>query len=160
MEELVSSVRNVEVRVRDAIDGDLPSRRSRRSRHQQQMLIEETMFRSTEGPSDPINLLLVGAMFKDEAPWLYELAVESYRGLQSKDRNKGVVALRKFAEALDTATRGPFFDDFSRMPVKMIRHEIIDRYLHLYGGQRTKSGAPVIRKTASPEKLAAETDTD
>ena len=155
LEELVSSVRNVEVRIRDVADGDYPMRKSRRTRHQQ-MFVEGMIFESSDGPSDPLNLLLVASLFRDDAPWLYELGKEAYHALQSNQREKAFKAIKKFAEALDMSMRGPFLDDISRMPVQFIRHEFIEKYLNSFVLTETKTSLSPARRHMATKKLPNE----
>jgi hypothetical protein len=111
LEELVASVRSVETRVRDAMDEDFgPRRRSRRRIHPG-MLMELTHSISDD-PHDPIQLLVFFSLFKDDAPWLYELALELYRAITSRNLRKAQGARDKLKRALDMVRRGPFLEMF------------------------------------------------
>jgi hypothetical protein len=132
LEELVSSIRSVEMRVRDVVDDDLPFRKRRRPRFHP-MMIHEMMHKSSDGPNDPLNLLIAGSFLKDDAPWIYELALEAYRALRSGSRGDGQDAIRRFIEAIDTLQRGSFSEEFGidRMALKIISFEMLHPFLEL-----------------------------
>lgn len=127
LEELVSSVRTVEMRVRDAMDGDPFLRKRRRMRYHPSMM-HELMHRTSEGPRDPIQLLFVASLLKDDAPWIYEIALDAYRELRAGKRTEGQKALRRFLDSLEMLQRSPFYmeSDYDHMSIKMIRSEFSD----------------------------------
>lgn len=127
LEELVSSVRSVEMRVRDVMDDDPTFRKRRRSRLHPGMM-HELMHRTAEGPRDPVQLLFVASLLRDDAPWIYELALEAYRALRSGRRGEGQKSIRRFMDALDMIQRVPFFDELGidRMTLKMIRSDFFN----------------------------------
>ncbi len=129
LEELVSSVRSVEMRVRDVMDDDLPFRKRRRPRFHP-MMIHEMMYKSSEGPSDPINLLIAGSFLKDDAPWIYELALEAYRSFRSRKAGESQTAIRRFLDAIDALQNGPFSEELGidRMALKMMRSEVLSPF--------------------------------
>lgn len=109
LEELVSSVRNVEMRVRDSIDEDYPNRRKYRRRLSPSMLMDMTHSISDD-PNDPLQILVFFGMFKDDVPWLYELALDFYRAITSNNRTQARAAHRKLTRALELARRGPMLE--------------------------------------------------
>lgn len=109
LEELVSSIRSVETRVRDAMDDDGVPRRKWRRRLSPGMVMDITHSIS-DGPEDPIQILVFFSLFKEELPWLYELALDLYRALSAGNRVKAVAAHRKLKRALEVAERGPYFE--------------------------------------------------
>lgn len=92
LEELVSSVRGVEMRLRDTIDEDPNWRRSRRTRIHPMMLMDISRHFG-EGPGDPISILVLASQFRDGAPWVYEIALEAYRAMMA---GRGVGALHAY----------------------------------------------------------------
>jgi len=84
MEEMKVLVRDLPSRVTEqmAEAGD-PIRR-RRMRHFHPMMFEE-MFHITGDPSDPIGILMAASLIRDDAPWLYEIAMEAYKAVKSGD---------------------------------------------------------------------------
>ncbi len=97
----------VENRLTDAID---PIRR-RRSRRFSPMMMDELMHMS-EVSRDPIGILMVTSMFRDDLPWLHELGQEVYRAIKSGDRNeidRTIQVLRRTSEMM---MHGPFMEEF------------------------------------------------
>jgi len=127
LEELVSSIRGVEMRVRDVMDDEPFLRKRRRSRIHPGM-IHEIMHRMGGGPGDPIQILIVGSLLREDAPWIYELALEAYRAMRSRRREEGHKALRRFIDAIDILQRVPFSDELGidRMALKIIRSEFFE----------------------------------
>lgn len=110
LEELVSSVRSVEMRVRDSMEQGPHSRSRRRSRADPEMM-NMLMHKLADGPHDPIQILFIGTQYKDDVPWIYELAVEAYRTLTSGSKMEGTRALRRLSKAVDLLQHGPFSDE-------------------------------------------------
>ncbi len=109
LEELVAGVRTVEMRVRDAIE-EHPEGRLRRRRRMHPGMIMDISSRISDGPDDPIQLLIFASLFRDEVPWLYEMALETYRAIRAGDDKIAHQAYRRFQEAIDALRRGPFLD--------------------------------------------------
>jgi TIR domain len=129
LEELVSSVRSVEMRVRDVMDDEPFFRRRRRSRIHP-MMMHELIHRTSDGPNDPVQLLYVGSLLRDDAPWLYELALEAYRTLRSGSIGDGQRSVRRFLESFEMLQKGEFSEEFGidRMTLKMIRSEFLHSF--------------------------------
>jgi hypothetical protein len=58
--------------------------RRRRTRRIHPMMIEEILHMSGD-PSDPVGILMVASLIRDDLPWLYELAMEVYRAAKDGD---------------------------------------------------------------------------
>lgn len=111
VEEMKSLVRDLPSRVAERMTelGD-PLRRKRLRRFHP-MMIDELLHMTGE-PGDPIGILMAASVFRDDAPWLYELAMEAYRAAQSGDPAsvKSVITrIHRFAEMM---MRGPLMEDF------------------------------------------------
>jgi hypothetical protein len=61
-----------------------------------------------EGPTDPIRILVAASGYKDELPWLYELAADFYRTSKSRTRSGAQAALRRLQRAVEIVIEGPF----------------------------------------------------
>ena len=109
MEELVASVRSFEVRFRDVVDEEPNFRRRIRRRIHPGMIMDLTR-EISENPSDPIGILILYSHFKDEIPWLYEIAVEFYHAIVSNDRIRAKAARVRLKRATDSMRHGPFMD--------------------------------------------------
>jgi hypothetical protein len=66
---------------------------------------------------DPISLLIVASLFREEMPWMYELGIEAYRMDKDGTPEDALAARRRFLKAGDLMRRGPFgFDEFGFDP--------------------------------------------
>jgi TIR domain len=116
LEELVSSVRTLDSRFRElAEDGPRGFKGKRKRFHP--MMIREMMQMHGEKRGDPITLLMLASMFKEDAPWIYELGLEAYHASRSGTREGGISARKRFHKATQMLAEGPFmFDDFGGDP--------------------------------------------
>jgi hypothetical protein len=85
--------------------------RRRRMRRLHPMMIDELVHMSGI-PGDPVGILMAASLVREDAPWLYELAMEVYRAVKSGDRGaieREVTRLDRFSEL---TMRGPFMEEF------------------------------------------------
>jgi hypothetical protein len=99
----------------DKIEGSLQQvqryRSSRAMRRFSPMMINELMHVAGE-PGDPTGILVAASFIRDDAPWLYELAMEVYRAVKSNNPpaiQREMKRLRRFSEVM---MRGPFQEEF------------------------------------------------
>jgi TIR domain len=110
LEELVTSVRSLDSRFRD-ID-DEPSRSlHRRWRRSHPMMMKEIFHVVGAKPGDPIGLLALASIFRDEVPWMYELGIEAYRMAKDGTPEEAAIAKKRFRRAAEMMRHGPFFED-------------------------------------------------
>ena len=108
--KLVEEMKALPSRVAERIAESGESFRRRRQRRFHPMMLEELMHMSG-GPGDPTGILMAASMVRDEAPWLYELAMEVYRAAKSGEPeaiNREMKRLQHFSEF---AMRGPFMEE-------------------------------------------------
>lgn len=87
-----------------------PSRRRRMRRFHPRMF-EEIMHMSGE-PGDPVAILMVASMARDDMPWLYELAMEVYRALKEGNLEtieREIKRLRRFSSVM---MQSPLMEEF------------------------------------------------
>jgi hypothetical protein len=77
-------------------------------------MIMEMTHNIGDGPEDPIQLLIHASFFRDEIPWLYELALEAYRGIRSGSSSASHSAYQRYRDAIHSLRRGPFMDIYGR----------------------------------------------
>lgn len=83
--KLVEEMKALPARVAERLgDFDEAGMRRRRNRRVHPGMLEEVMFRND--PGEPLGILMAASMFRDEAPWLYEVAMDTYRAIKSGDR--------------------------------------------------------------------------
>jgi hypothetical protein len=130
LEELVTGVRALDARVRDILEdsGRLSSRR-RRKFHP--FMIEEMLHRFARKRNDPLGILIIASLVREEVPWLYEIGLQAYRDAQSGNRKAAQSSLRRFKEATKMLLRGPLpIEEFGMDPrmMDMFGH-MIERYI-------------------------------
>src|SRR5262249_37569439 len=104
LEELVTSVRGLDVRLRE----DDP-RTWRRRRLHPEFLVHSMITIGERVGDRNLSILMLASYFRDEAPWLYELGLEVYRtsqfgGGQSK---QAAMARKRFMRMIDAIRHGP-----------------------------------------------------
>jgi hypothetical protein len=107
LEELVSGVRSLDLRLRDGFDGQNEKwpRRSRRKI----VIAREIADRLSQRIEPKIGLLVLASLLKDDAPWIYELAAEAVRTRpfpRGSDRS-----FRALRDALDFSIHNGFADE-------------------------------------------------
>jgi TIR domain len=153
LEELVSSVRTLDGRFREISEDGPRSVKSKRRRFHP-MMFREIMHMMSEKPGDPIGILVFASMFRDEAPWLYEIGAEAYRASSNGNREEGRIARRRFKRAIDILSEGPFMFDEMGFDPKM-GHMLMREFEHF--GEMFDSDSP--RKSMKrPEPPSSTTD--
>jgi hypothetical protein len=82
-EEVKVMFKDLPSRVEGRLSKSLGSPRERRRRRFHPMMFERMMFEGGPGESDPIGILVAAGLARDDAPWLYELALETYRTIKT-----------------------------------------------------------------------------
>ncbi len=106
-EEMKALPSRVAERLTEAGDGF----RRRKHRRFHPMMFDEIMHMAGE-TGDPVAILMAASLIREDAPWLYELAMEVYRAVKAGDREgiqREMQRLRRFSEF---GMRGPWVDEF------------------------------------------------
>lgn len=134
LEELVTSVRTLDGRFRELAE-DGPKSARHRSRRFHPMMVRELSQMLGSKRGDPIGLLIVASMFREEMPWMYELGIEAYRVARDGNSEKALAARLQFQRAADLMVKGPFgseeFGFDPRMMHMMVRE--LDRFMDFEG---------------------------
>lgn len=102
------------------------------------MILEEMMHMEMKFDDPNVNFLMMISVFKDELPWVYEIGLETYRGLKStRSKVEKRKLLETFERALEMVGHPIFREMYSKsedmyMFSKEIRHftlRFLDRYL-------------------------------
>lgn len=103
-----------------------------------------------DGAKDPIQILLICSLLRDDVPWLYELGVEVYRNINSGNAREARKAHRKFIRALEMLRHGPFMDEMDKHTHMMVHDALsmIELNLEQYEG---KNSLREKEKTENPE---------
>jgi hypothetical protein len=84
--------------------------RRRRMRRFHPMMFEELMHMS-DNPGDPVGILMAASIIRDDAPWLYELAMEVYRAVKSGDRVAIKEEMDRIQRFSKVALQGPLMEE-------------------------------------------------
>lgn len=107
LEEVVTSVRRLELRARDQSDESVEMRYTRRSRLYPDLILEISR-RGSEDPKDPIQILIFASFLRDEFPWLYEMALETYHAIRKGDLKNGRNSYRRFRNSIENLRSVPY----------------------------------------------------
>lgn len=110
--KLVEEMKALPSRVAERLaESDEPILRRRRLRHFHPMMLEEMMHMAGE-PGDALGILMAASVFRDDAPWLYELAMEVYRAVKSGDPAAIETEMARLQSFSEFTMRGPFMEEF------------------------------------------------
>jgi hypothetical protein len=115
LEELVSGVRGLDARFRE-IEGTVSEqgpRSRRRWRHFHPMMLEEMMHMTSEEGDDPISLLMLAGVLRDDFPWLAEMISEAYREIRDGDLKSSQRTIERLRRFLKNGGRREVMLDFA-----------------------------------------------
>ena len=139
LEELVSGVRGLDTRFREfetTVSDQETSPRRRRLRPVHPVMIEELSMSISDSPDDPISLLIIAGLFRDDFPWLHEVMVEAYREIRSGDGKAARRAMQRVQRIVREMSRGRFMEEMfggSSRDAQMLMMELprlLDHLLH------------------------------
>jgi hypothetical protein len=144
LEELVASVRSLDSRMREGGDDGLFRNRHRNTKFRH-MMVDDLMHMIGREGDYWARLLILASMFRDDAPWLYELGMEAYRAAKAGLPEEAHKAIQTFRRAAEITMHGPFmFEQMGVHPreIDMLMREL-DRFMH---GQPQLSGTQIKQK--------------
>jgi len=134
LDEIKLMVDTLPSRLEDRLDPNF----RRRKRRFHPMMFEEIIHMEMELNNPDISLLMMISMLKDDLPWIYEIGLETYRGLRSaKSKVEKKKLIETFGKALEILEHPIFREIHGKsediyMLNKDIRHftrHYLDRYL-------------------------------
>jgi len=102
LEELVAGVRSLESRFREVTEESPRFLRGRRRKYHP-MMVEELAHMVGARPGDPVRLLILASLVREEMPWLYELGLDAYRSRTTGSPEEAELALQRFRRAAEVA---------------------------------------------------------
>jgi len=111
--KLVEEMKSLSSRVAERLAEGDPVRR-RRMRRLHPMMLDELMHMSGD-PGDPVGILMAASVVRDDAPWLYELAMEVYRAVKSGDRGAIEFEMARLQRFSELPMGGPFLEEFGML---------------------------------------------
>lgn len=149
MEELVSGIRSVELRIREMTEAPRPSKHRRMMKFHPFMMHELGSMLG-EKPGDQIALLVMASYFREELPWLYELAMEAYRAHRSGNSKAVAEAMRRFHRAASLIDRGPFSVEVFGVDSRAL-HMMLREWEHLFERSREEEPEPRAKRPPPPK---------
>jgi hypothetical protein len=111
LEEMKLMVRELPMRIeQNIVEGK--EYRPKRTRRFHPMMIDEMTHMISQKTDDPIGILIIASIVREDFPWLYEIGVEAYRTAKAGDHDETMEALKQFQNAAEITMRGPFMDEF------------------------------------------------
>lgn len=154
--KLVEEMKALPSRVAERLaESDEPLSRRRRMRRFHPMMIDEMMHMAGD-PGDPVAILMTASMVRDDAPWLYELAMEVYRAVKSGDPVAIEAEMDRIRRFSDLMMRGPFMEEFGfdDKDSYMFLREFPRMLKHMLG--RTLERARVVGEKGLPTATVSE----
>lgn len=108
-EEVKVMVRDLPSRIEDRIASS-PIRR-KRLRHFHPMMFEEILHMSGIS-EDPIGILFLAGIIRDDFPWYYEILIDTYHAVKSGDNNAVDKAINSLRNITEICMKGPFAEEF------------------------------------------------
>lgn len=109
--KLVEEMKALPSRVAERLVESGDPLRRRRMRRFHPMMIDELMHMSGDS-SDPVGILMAASIIRDDAPWLYELAMEVYRAVKSGDTAEIEREMGRLERFSEFALHGPLMEEF------------------------------------------------
>lgn len=154
LEEMKLIVRELPVRLEERMgeraENPRPRKFSLRRLHPR--MLEEMMHMVSGRSEEPIGILVLASLVREDFPWLYEIGLEAYRTAKTGNLENTQRALRTFRDATEFTVRGPFFEEmgYAGKEGYMLLSEL-PRIIHDY----TERGLLRLPKRSRSEKTAA-----
>ena len=123
-EEIKVMFQDLPGRIERRVDSESPFAR-KRARTLHPMMMEEVLHIGGKEFGKNLEPLVLGSLFKDEFPWLYEVALEVYRKLESGHPDADD-AMRRFVKLFQRITRHPMMRDRTMRSSKGMQFESDD----------------------------------
>lgn len=124
--DIMSTLTELPSRIEERFSERIEPIRRRKLRRLHPMMIEEMIHMFPMKSNDPIGVLIVASLLRDDIPWLYEIGIEAYRTAKSGTSKAAAEALRGFQRAVEHTLHGPFMEEFmmSSKESRMMAHEL------------------------------------
>ena len=100
---------------------------------------------------DPLGILMIASLLRDDAPWLYELSMEVYRALKSGNQRAIEIEIRRLQSVSEFTMHNQFFDELGLGGKESYVYREFPRMLQRWLGQtlNEKKSHPQ-RRSAKP----------
>jgi hypothetical protein len=142
----------LEARITDAV-GPFGRRKGRRLQPMMMHEMMHMMHMESEG-DDPIGILMVASLIRDEMPWLYEIASEAYHALVSGDGDSARREIKRLRRLPDMFMRGPFREEFGGKEMDMMMMELPRMFEHMLERHLEMGKGRLPRKSAKADSAS------
>ena len=121
LEEMKLIVRELPLRLEQRlIEGPEPFRARRFNfRRFHPMMLDDMVHMISRRRGDPIGILIIASLFRDDIPWLYEIGLDAYHTAKSGSRQETREALKAFRDAAIATVKGPFVEKMGMVSKEM-----------------------------------------
>jgi hypothetical protein len=157
-EEIKVMFQDLPGRIEKRVDPE-SSKNRKRMRRMHPMFMEETFHMAGNEFGDNLVPLIIGSFFKDDFPWLYEVAAEVYRKLETNHPDASD-ALRRFVKLIDRMAHHPMMFEmhdsskaqrFEMEEMMMFSRHMLERIV-----VRTEKANPALNTGASDKPARAD----
>ena len=90
-----------------------------------------------QDPKDPVGLLVLAGLLRDDFPWIYEVVIDAYREIRSGDPKAASIARHRLRRFTKGFRRGPMMEMFepSSKEAHILMMELpmmLEHFLHRY----------------------------
>ncbi|MBN1293467.1 MAG: toll/interleukin-1 receptor domain-containing protein [Candidatus Latescibacteria bacterium] len=114
-EEIKVMFQDLPSRVENRLVEGTPIRR-RRIKHFHPMMLDELTHIISDDPNDPIGLLIIASLIRDDLPWFYEIIMEVYREAKSGNITDARKSFDRMRRATKAMMRGPWIEELGIHP--------------------------------------------
>ncbi|MBU1634166.1 toll/interleukin-1 receptor domain-containing protein [bacterium] len=109
-EEIKVMFRDLPSRIKERLSDDTYPQRRKRYFRLDPMMIEEMIHMIGGKSEDPIGILIISSLLKDDFPWLYEIGLETYRTVKTGDLEATERSLINYHRAVEFTLHGPMME--------------------------------------------------
>jgi hypothetical protein len=130
LEEMKVLVRDLPSRVSERMNEASSHDRRRRTPRIHPRMLHEIMSMSGDS-GDPISIMLIASMVRDDMPWFYEIAQETYRALNAGEMETAKRQIKRLHQMRDLLMHGPFMEEYGGKNMEMFMMELPHMFEHL-----------------------------
>jgi hypothetical protein len=141
-EEIKVMFQDLPSRMEDRISNAIRPSRRRKWRHFHPGMLDEIMHVGGLKEGDPIGILMMASLVREEMPWFYEIAREIYNTLKTGDADNAERELGRLRNMAEMMMHGPFMEDFGDKESHIMMMEfprMFDHIVHRYMERARKS---------------------
>ncbi len=155
LEEMKLMVRELPMRLEGRMMEGKERYRPRKLRRFHPMMIDEMTHMISRDRDDPIGILIISSLVREDFPWLYEIGAEAYRASKNGKNEEAQETLRMLRDAAKFTVKGPFMEELgiSSKEMHMMMKEfpmIIDHYIDRM--EKANMGRPIRKRIRKNEE--------